>query len=96
MPLAAQQGVPSDAGVRDQHLHRAVRLLDLRERGLDGVRVGHVAAHAERSLRGLAAAVRDRHLVAGRHERLGDRPADPAVATGDQYGSAHLGVPAKA
>ena len=44
----------------------------------------------------LAAAVRDRHLVPGRHERLGDRPADAAVATGDQYGPAHLGGPAGA
>ena len=51
-----QQGVGGDAGVGDQHLDRAVLLLDLRERGVDRLRVGDVAAHVEGALGRPAAA----------------------------------------
>ena len=76
-----------DAGVGHQHLDRAVGLLDLRERGLDGGRVGDVAAHVERALGRTAAAGGDGDLVALGEEGLGDGAADAAVAAGDQDGT---------
>ena len=82
-----QQRVGGDAGVGDQHLDRAVLLLDLREGGVDGLRVGDVARHVEGPLRGAAAAVGDGDLVAVGEERLGDGAADAAVAAGDEDGS---------
>ena len=42
-----QQRVGGDAGVGDEHLDRAVRVLDLGERRVDRGRVGDVAAHVE-------------------------------------------------
>ena len=80
-----QQRVVGDAGVGHQHLDRAVRLLDLRERRLDLLGVGDVAAHVEGAVGGTAAAGGHGDPVALCDERLGDRPADAAVAAGDQH-----------
>ena len=61
-----------------------VGLLGLRERRLDGLRVGDVAPHVERALGRSAVAGGDGDLVALLDERLGDGAADAAVAAGDE------------
>ena len=65
-----------------------VRRLDLDERRLDRLGVRDVAAYVEAALGSAAAAGRHRDAVALRHERLGDRPTDAAVAAGDEHGTA--------
>src|SRR5205814_2110436 len=89
-----QQVVPGDAGVADQHLHRALLGGHLLDRRFHGRRVGDIAPHAEQSLGRLARTVGDRHLVAGLGERTRDAQADSPVATGDQNRMRHFTSPA--
>ena len=90
---AHQQPVAGDPGVADQHLDRALVLLDLGERAVDGLGVGDVALHAEQAVGRAAAAVRDRDRVALLGEGAGDRQPDPPVAAGHQHRSAHVPLP---
>ena len=90
---AQQERVLGDAGVGDEHLDGAVRLLDLGEGAVDVLGVGDVAAHGEEARRRLTAAVGDRDVVAEAAERLGDRAADAPVAPGHQHRSGHVRTP---
>ena len=79
-----EERVRGDAGVGHQHLDRALVLLDLFERAIDGVVVGDVTLDAEQPLGRPGAAVRDGHLVAVGGQPLRDRQTDPPVSAGDQ------------
>ncbi len=80
--------VLGDAGVGDEHLDRAAELLlGLGEGGVDGCRVGDVAADAHQAVGRVARAVGDRDVVAGLGEGPGDGQADAAVAAGDEDGA---------
>jgi hypothetical protein len=66
-----------------------MRCFDLEEGRLDSLRIGDVAPHSERARGRLAGTVGDGHLVTRGDEGLGDGAADAAVASGDEYRSAH-------
>ena len=66
-------------GVADQHLDRALVLLDLGEGAVDGLGVGDVALDAEEAVGGAAAAVGHGDRVTRLGEGAGDGQPDPRL-----------------
>ena len=83
---AQQQGVIGQPGVGHEHLDRAVLGLDRGEGSVHVVAGGDIALHGEQAVGRTRAPMRHGHVVTLRREGLGDGPADPPVAAGDQHG----------